>query len=63
VTLPDNQPVTDPMGATTDAPHAVRGANWRTSGIAELRPAWRDRAFAPAPTLGFRVARFAEDPT
>jgi formylglycine-generating enzyme required for sulfatase activity len=61
VSLLESQPVTDPMGATSDGAHAVRGANWRTATIAELRPAWRDRAFAPAQTLGFRVARFAED--
>ncbi len=61
VSLPDSQPVTDPMGASSDGPHAVRGTNWRTATIAELRPAWRDRASAPAQTLGFRVARFAED--
>jgi len=63
VSLPDAQPVTDPMGPATDGPHAVRGANWRTASIAELRPAWRDRAAAAAQTLGFRLARFAEDAT
>jgi formylglycine-generating enzyme required for sulfatase activity len=61
ISLPDAQAVTDPMGATADGPHAVRGANWRTTTIAELRPAWRERAFVPTQTLGFRVARFAED--
>jgi formylglycine-generating enzyme required for sulfatase activity len=61
VSLPDSQAVSDPMGATSDGPHAVRGTNWRTATIAELRPAWRDRAFAASQTLGFRVARFAED--
>jgi formylglycine-generating enzyme required for sulfatase activity len=61
VSLPDAQPVTDPMGAAENGPHAIRGANWRTATIAELRPAWRERAFAPSQTLGFRVARFAED--
>jgi hypothetical protein len=39
----------------------VRGANWQTSSIAELRPAWRDQAATPSQVLGFRVARFAED--
>jgi formylglycine-generating enzyme required for sulfatase activity len=61
ISLPDSRPVTDPMGATRDGPHAVRGANWQTSSIAELRPAWRDQASAPSQVLGFRVARFAED--
>ncbi|MEJ0099671.1 MAG: SUMF1/EgtB/PvdO family nonheme iron enzyme [Pseudomonadota bacterium] len=62
ISLPDNQPVSDPMGATSDGPHAIRGANWRTATIAELRSAWREQASAPSQTLGFRVARFAEDP-
>jgi formylglycine-generating enzyme required for sulfatase activity len=61
VSLPDSQAVSDPMGATIDGPHAIRGTNWRTATIAELRPAWRDRAFTASQTLGFRVARYAED--
>ncbi len=63
VSLPDNRPATDPMGSAANGPHAMRGANWQTSSIAELRPAWRDQASAPSQTLGFRVARFAEDAT
>ena len=59
--LPDNRPVTDPMGSGKDGAHAIRGANWRTTSIAELRAAWRDGATEPSQTLGFRVARFAED--
>jgi formylglycine-generating enzyme required for sulfatase activity len=61
VSLPESVAVTDPMGATTDGAHAMRGANWRTTVIADLRPAWRERAPSPSQTLGFRVARFAED--
>ena len=58
--MPDAVPVTDPMGADADGPHSVRGANWRTTSIAELRLAWRDRAAAASQTLGFRVARSVE---
>jgi len=61
ISLPDARPVTDPMGAAESGPHVVRGANWRTATIAELRPAWRDRSLEPMQTLGFRVARFAEE--
>jgi formylglycine-generating enzyme required for sulfatase activity len=61
VTLPDSRAVTDPMGAGSDGPHVVRGANWQTSSIADLRPAWRDQAAAPSQVIGFRVARFAGD--
>lgn len=59
--LPEQGAVTDPMGVAQDGPHSIRGPNWRTSAIAELRLAWRDRASQPAQTIGFRVARFAED--
>lgn len=61
VSLPDAVAVTDPMGATVDGAHAIRGPNWRTTAIADLRPAWRERAAGPLQTVGFRVARFAED--
>lgn len=57
--LPEAAPVTDPMGPASDGPHAIRGPNWRTAAIAELRLAWRDRAAEPAQTIGFRVARYA----
>ena len=57
--LPEAAPVTDPMGPAADGPHAIRGPNWRTAAIAELRLAWRDRATEPAQTIGFRVARYA----
>jgi formylglycine-generating enzyme required for sulfatase activity len=59
--LPDSAPVTDPLGADADGPHSVRGANWRTASIAELRLAWRDRAAGASQTLGFRVARSVEN--
>jgi hypothetical protein len=58
--LPDTAPVTDPTGVEADGPHGVRGANWRTASIAELRLAWRDRAAGASQTLGFRVARSVE---
>ncbi len=61
VSLPEAVAVTDPMGPGTDGAHAIRGSNWRTTAIADLRPAWRERAPGPSQTIGFRVARFAED--
>jgi formylglycine-generating enzyme required for sulfatase activity len=50
----------DRSEAPHDGPHVVRGANWRTASIAELRLAWRDRAAGASQTLGFRVARSVE---
>jgi len=60
--MPEAVAVTDPLGPEADGPHAVRGANWRTTSIAELRLAWRDRATGPSQTVGFRVARNVETP-
>src|SRR5438105_1971499 len=57
----DAAAVTDPLGPEQGTLHVVRGANWKTASISELRLAWRDTADGPAPTLGFRVARYAED--
>jgi formylglycine-generating enzyme required for sulfatase activity len=57
----DAAPVTDPLGPEQGTLHVVRGANWKTASVSELRLAWRDTANGPDPTLGFRVARYAED--
>jgi formylglycine-generating enzyme required for sulfatase activity len=57
----DAAPVTDPLGPEQGTLHVVRGANWKTASVSELRLAWRDAANGPDPTLGFRVARYAED--
>ena len=61
VSLPESVPVTDPAGGSADGAHSIRGSSWRTAAIAELRLAWRDRATNPSQTIGFRVARFAEE--
>jgi len=57
----DAAAVTDPLGPLEGKLHVVRGANWKTASVSELRLAWRDTAEGPAATLGFRVARYAED--
>jgi formylglycine-generating enzyme required for sulfatase activity len=59
-TLLDSKAATDPMGSAAAGPHSIRGANWRTASITELRLASRDRANEANQTLGFRVARYAE---
>jgi hypothetical protein len=51
---------TDPLGPDQAALHIVRGANWKTGAVGELRFAWRDTAPEPSQTLGFRIARYAE---
>jgi formylglycine-generating enzyme required for sulfatase activity len=62
VSLPESAAVTDPRGPDVVGAHAVRGANWRTAAMAELRLAWRDRAAGPSQTIGFRVVRSVEVP-
>jgi formylglycine-generating enzyme required for sulfatase activity len=56
----DTAPVTDPLGPDQAARHVIRGANWRSSNVAELRYAWRDSADEKSQMIGFRVARYAE---
>jgi formylglycine-generating enzyme required for sulfatase activity len=56
----DPAAVTDPFGPDQASRHAVRGANWRSAAVAELRYAWRDSAEDASQTIGFRVARYAE---
>ena len=62
VSLPESAAVTDPRGPDVAGAHAVRGANWRTAAMSELRLSWRDRAAGPAQTIGFRVVRSVEVP-
>ncbi|MBX5459554.1 MAG: SUMF1/EgtB/PvdO family nonheme iron enzyme [Steroidobacteraceae bacterium] len=56
----DSTPQTDPLGPEQAALHVVRGANWRSAAVAELRYAWRDSADDKSQTIGFRIARYAE---
>jgi formylglycine-generating enzyme required for sulfatase activity len=56
----DPSPATDPLGPEQAALHIVRGANWKTGTVGELRFAWRDSGPEPGQTIGFRVARYAE---
>jgi formylglycine-generating enzyme required for sulfatase activity len=62
VSLPESAAVTDPRGPDVVGAHAIRGANWRTAAMAELRLAWRERAAGPSQTIGFRVVRSVEIP-
>ncbi len=56
----DTADSTDPLGPEQAGKHVVRGANWRSSAVSELRLAWRDTADDLSPALGFRIARYAE---
>jgi formylglycine-generating enzyme required for sulfatase activity len=56
----DSAAITDPLGPETAARHVIRGANWKSAAVAELRYAWRDSGDEGTQTIGFRVARYAE---
>jgi formylglycine-generating enzyme required for sulfatase activity len=56
----DAGPVVDPFGPAEGTRRVVRGSNWRTASVADLRFAWRDGADEASPTIGFRVARYAD---
>ncbi len=59
----DPAAATDPLGPSEGTQHVVRGANWRTNGMSELRLAWRDGAAGASDTIGFRVARYVAPTT
>ncbi len=56
----DAAAVTDPLGPDDGTRHVIRGANWKTAVATELRLAWRDVQESSSPTVGFRIARYAE---
>jgi formylglycine-generating enzyme required for sulfatase activity len=56
----DSAPVTDPLGPEEGTRHVIRGANWKSAAVTELRLAWRDGADGDSTTIGFRVVRYAE---
>jgi formylglycine-generating enzyme required for sulfatase activity len=56
----DSSPATDPLGPEAAGHHVVRGANWKSAAVAELRLAWRDWGDDASQDIGFRVARYAE---
>jgi formylglycine-generating enzyme required for sulfatase activity len=58
--LPDSAPQSDPFGPAQGTRHTIRGSNWRTATVADLRLAWRDGADGASQVTGFRIARYAD---
>jgi len=58
--LPPDEQTTeiDPLGAHTGDTHTVKGSNWRSGTITELRASFREGAKAGRDDIGFRVARY-----
>jgi len=56
---PDGQQTEiDPLGARTGDTHTVKGSNWRSGTITELRASYREGEKNGRDDIGFRVARY-----
>ena len=53
---------TDPVGPTEGQYHVIRGSGWRHANISELRFAYRDFGDRGGLDIGFRIARYADQP-
>ena len=47
------------MGATRGVGHIVKGANYSSGRFAEFRGAYKQVSESKDPTIGFRIARYA----
>jgi formylglycine-generating enzyme required for sulfatase activity len=59
-TPPGKLQYVDYMGATRGVGHIVKGANYTSGRFAELRGAYKHVSDSKAPTIGFRIARYAK---
>ncbi|MEP3248361.1 MAG: SUMF1/EgtB/PvdO family nonheme iron enzyme [Sneathiella sp.] len=48
----------DPLGEQVGDKHVIKGANWSSGTLTEIRPAYRQSADKGSKTVGFRVARY-----
>ena len=48
----------NPFDLSIGNSHVIKGANWRSGTITELRPSYREGLAAPRDDLGFRVGRY-----
>ncbi len=49
---------TDPFDTGNSARRTIKGSNWRSASLTELRAAWRDGSLTGSSEVGFRVARY-----
>lgn len=49
---------TDPLGGLAGSNHTIKGANWQSGTLTELRPAFRDGFNAGRDNVGFRIGRY-----
>jgi len=50
----------DPLGERSGDTHTVKGSNWRSGSITELRASYREGKKAGRDDIGFRVARYVD---
>ena len=50
--------LTDPIGKQYGRTHVVRGSNYKSSSISELRLTYRDSSSGPDDLIGFRIGRW-----
>ena len=60
--IPKGKTYEDPMGPPQGEYHLIKGASWMHGTITDLRLSYRDYGTDGREDLGFRIARFAEEP-
>lgn len=59
IALPESGKVfKNPLDLTTGSSHVVKGANWRSGSVTELRPSFREGLVDSRDDLGFRIGRY-----
>lgn len=58
----DESILRDPTGPEIGRYHVIRGSSWRHGRITEMRLSFRDYATQGRSDIGFRIARYADDP-
>ena len=54
----DNALEVDPLGGASGTNHVLKGSNWRSGTLTELRPSFREGAVRGRDDVGFRIARY-----
>ncbi len=59
IVIPDaNKVFQDPVNSSMGSTHVIKGANFRSGSITELRPAYREGISEARDDLGFRIGRY-----
>jgi len=55
-------PIVDPTGPQSGNRHVIRGASWALGSRSELRLSFRDAGYEGRLDVGFRIARYVDNP-